>query len=51
MVDRPLIYSSLKDFTGLAIAAFIDWKLTVKSATSKAPKNVIRKTPIVKPVR
>jgi hypothetical protein len=31
-----LIYSVLKFFTGLAIAAFIAWKLTVISAINNA---------------
>src|SRR6188474_2067770 len=37
-------HSVLKDFTGLAIAAFIAWKLTVNNAISKVHRPAIRNT-------
>ena len=38
------IYSERKDFTGLAIAALIAWKLTVKIAIKMATLPAITKT-------
>ncbi len=40
------LYSVLKLFTGLAIAAFIAWKLTVSNVIKRAPNAETTKTHI-----
>jgi hypothetical protein len=41
---KSLIYSDRKLFTGFIKAAFMAWKLTVKSVIDKAPIDVTRNT-------
>lgn len=42
--DQTLFYSAFKLFTGLAIAAFIDWKLTISIIVIKVPAPAEGKT-------
>jgi hypothetical protein len=40
--DEIFTHSVRKDLTGFAIAAFIDWKLIVRNATSMASKTAAK---------
>ena len=41
--SSQLVYSVRNDFTGLAIAAFIAWKLTVNKVITNAPAPAVAK--------